>query len=433
MTFVRDLSAVLREGGFRRLFAVRLVSQLSDGVFQVALASNLLFSPERAPDARSIAVALTVVLLPFTALGPFVGVLLDRWPRRLVIIGANTVRVALLLLLAVDVAHRDQGPLFYSLVLVTFSVNRFLLAGLSAGQPRVVPSVLLVTANSVGPTCGSLTYLVGLAAGGAVRGLGGSDPLILVIGAACYGLSAVVALRLPGLGPSLDEVPSDVRRAAGDVLHGMAAAVRHLPPLARLALGVASAVRLPYAVVLVATVLLYRNYFPGPGTGFEGVGVAAGAAGVGFGAAAVATPVLTARIGTGRYVALLSALAGVVVVVPGALFTPWAITVASFGLGVTTQGVKICVDTTVQQVVADVYRGRLFVLYDVLFNAVLILGVILAAVVLPPDGASYAVVVGAGLWYLGVAALVGRHWPARPHRARTGPDGDPSEASPLDE
>ncbi len=431
MTFVRDLSAVLREGGFRRLFAVRLVSQLSDGVFQVALASNLLFSPEQAPDARSIAVALTVVLLPFTALGPFVGVLLDRWPRRLVIIGANAVRVALLLLLALDVTHHDQGPLFYSLVLVTFSVNRFLLAGLSAGQPRVVPRELLITANSVGPTCGSLTYLVGLAAGGAVRGLGGSDALILVTGAACYALSAVVALRLPGLGPSLDEVPVDVRRAAGDVLHGMAAAVRHLPPLARLALGVASAIRLPYAVVLVATVLLYRNHFPGPGTGFEGVGVAAAAAGLGFGTAAVVTPVLTARIGTARYVALLSALAGVVVVVPGALFTPWSITVASFGLGVTTQGVKICVDTTVQQVVDDVYRGRLFALYDVLFNAVLILGVILAAVVLPPDGASYGVVLGAAVWYLAVAVLVGRRWPRSLAGLTSSRPGDPPVASPL--
>ncbi|MDQ2755805.1 MAG: MFS transporter [Actinomycetota bacterium] len=412
MTFAGDLSAVLRERGFRRLFAVRLVSQLSDGVFQVALASNLLFSPERAPDARSIAVALTVVLLPFTALGPFVGVLLDRWHRRLVIVGANAVRVVLLLLLAVDVARGDQGPLFYALVLVTFSVNRFLLAGLSAGQPRVVPSELLVTANSIGPTCGSLTYLVGLAAGGAVRGLGGSDALILVTGAACYGLSALTGLRLPELGPSLDEVPPDVRRAARDVLHGMVAAMQHLPPLARLALGVASAIRLPYAVVLVATVLLYRRHFPGVGTGFEGVGIAAAAAGLGFGVAAVATPVLTVRIGTGRYVALLSAVAGVVVVVPGAFFTPWAVTVTSFGLGVTTQGVKICVDTTVQLVVADVYRGRLFALYDVLFNAVLILGAILAAVVLPPDGASYAVVVGAGLWYLAVALLVTRHWRA---------------------
>ncbi|MEO3935354.1 MFS transporter [Dermatophilaceae bacterium Soc4.6] len=417
MTFARDLAAVLRVTGFRRLFAVRLVSQLSDGVFQVALASNLLFSPEQAPDARSIAVALTVVLLPFTALGPFVGVLLDRWPRRLVIVGANAARVVLLLLLAADVARHDQGPLFYALVLVTFSVNRFLLAGLSAGQPRVVPSGLLVTANSVGPTCGSLTYLVGLAAGGGVRGVGGSDALILVVGAGCYALSALVALRLPPLGPSLDEVPTEVRRAAGDVLHGMVAAVRHLPPLARLGLGVAAAIRLPYAVVLVATVLLYRRHFPGTGTGFEGIGVAAAAAGLGFGVAAVVTPALTERLGTARYVSLLSALAGVVVVVPGAFFTQWAITVTSFGLGVTTQGVKICVDTTVQQVVADVYRGRLFALYDVLFNAVLILGAVLAALVLPPDGASSVVVVGAGLWYLAVAVVVARRWLAAGERS----------------
>jgi hypothetical protein len=39
VTFFRDLRALLRFRGFRRLFSVRLVSQFSDGVFQVALVS----------------------------------------------------------------------------------------------------------------------------------------------------------------------------------------------------------------------------------------------------------------------------------------------------------------------------------------------------------------------------------------------------------
>ena len=50
-------------------------------MLQVALASYVLFSPERQPDAASIAVVLAITLLPFSIVGPFVGVVLDRVSR----------------------------------------------------------------------------------------------------------------------------------------------------------------------------------------------------------------------------------------------------------------------------------------------------------------------------------------------------------------
>jgi hypothetical protein len=116
---------------------------------------------------------------------------------------------------------------------------------------------------------------------------------------------------------------------------------------------------------------------------------------------------------------------------PAALFTPWAITVSALGLGFTTQGVKICVDTTVQRVVADVYRGRVFVLYDVLFNAVFVAATALAAMVLPLDGRSYVVLATASLWYLLIAYTVFRRWPpARPDSSsRAGGPSDPAGRS----
>jgi hypothetical protein len=44
MTFFRDLAALIQFSGFRRLFEVRLLSEGSSGIFQVALASTVLFS-----------------------------------------------------------------------------------------------------------------------------------------------------------------------------------------------------------------------------------------------------------------------------------------------------------------------------------------------------------------------------------------------------
>ena len=74
MTALRHLVHLLHGRWFRRLFAVRCASQLSDGVFQVALASYVVFSPEKAPGPGAIAGALAAVLLPFS-------VLVRRWSR----------------------------------------------------------------------------------------------------------------------------------------------------------------------------------------------------------------------------------------------------------------------------------------------------------------------------------------------------------------
>lgn len=113
--------------------------------------------------------AFATILLPFTVLGPFVGILLDRWRRRRIVMASNVIRAVLLFVVAQLVIRDDVGWLFYLLVLTVFSVNRFLLAGLAASPPHVVSRDLLVTANAISPTCGTLAYLTGLGFGGAVH------------------------------------------------------------------------------------------------------------------------------------------------------------------------------------------------------------------------------------------------------------------------
>ncbi|MGH3332425.1 MAG: MFS transporter, partial [Nocardioidaceae bacterium] len=77
--------------------------------------------------------------------------------------------------------------------------------------------------------------------------------------------------------------------------------------------------------------------------------------------------------------------------VPGAFFTEPALLIASFFLGLASQGIKICVDTMVQEGVDDAFRGRVFSLYDVVFNVMFVAAAAVAAVVLPNNGKSYAV------------------------------------------
>jgi MFS-type transporter involved in bile tolerance (Atg22 family) len=67
--------------------------------------------------------------------------------------------------------------------------------------------------------------------------------------------------------------------------------------------------------------------------------------------------------------------------------------------------VKICVDTTVQQTVDDQYMGRVFSLYDMLFNAAYVFGPAIAVPFLPTSGKSYVVVLVIGVLYLVAGAV----------------------------
>jgi MFS family permease len=105
-TTVRHL---LRRGDFRRLLLTRLSSQFGDGVFQAALAGTVLFNPQSAADPIDVAAGFAVLLLPYSLVGPFAGVWLDRWSRRQVLLVANVVRAVLVLAVAALVLAAVQG------------------------------------------------------------------------------------------------------------------------------------------------------------------------------------------------------------------------------------------------------------------------------------------------------------------------------------
>jgi hypothetical protein len=412
VAFFRELVDLSRSGGFRRLLGVRLASQFSDGVFQVALAGFVLFSPERAPSARAIAVALAILLLPYSIVGPFAGVLLDRWSRRGILVLSNLIRAFMGAGVAAVIAIDVVDWRLTSLVLVMFAVNRFLLSGLSASLPHVVPAERLVMANAITPTCGTVANLVGTAVGGLVHHFG-SD--VVVSACACLGFVAAgtLALRLPSLGPDLADASVAVRAAMRNVARGLVDGVRHLPSPSRVGLAVIAAHRLGFGLLLVSTALLFRTVLAGGGTGLGGFALAVAASGLGFAAAALTMPSLIHSVGIPRSVVSVLLLSAVAVLVAAPWFTRPAVVTAAFLMGTSAQGLKICVDTVVQVSVDDVHRGRAFAFYDMLFNVVFVSAAALSTVVLPPTGRSTGVMVALGGWYLVIALAFARVWRVR--------------------
>jgi MFS family permease len=413
MSFLAVLRHLLRGRHFRELFVVRVTSQLGDGVFQIALASYLLFSPEKQADAGSIAVALAAVLLPFSVIGPFAGVFLDRYDRRLILARFNVVRAVPTLAAAGIIAwSSDAKAAVYVTVIVAFGLNRFLLSGLSAALPRVVDADDLLMANAVTPTSGTIAFMCGLAAGAGLREVPigiDSDAGVIVVAAAVYCTAGLLALRIPPrhLGPELAEQRPRLSNELAEVVRGLAAGVRHLRarPVAGYALAVIGVQRLWYGLITVATILLYRNTFePGDSdAAFAALSIAVLGAGIGYFAAAIVTPIATSRLAPRGWILALLGLSALVQLFPTALYTRAAIVVAAFFLGLSAQGVKICVDTLVQTHVDDGFRGRVFSIYDVTFNVAFVLASIAAAVVVPTSGKSYPLLIAIAIGYLATA------------------------------
>ena len=97
MEFFRSLKRLMQHSLFRKLVAVRIATQASDGILQVGMAAYVLFSPQEQPDARSIALVLAITLLPFSVIGPFVSLTLDRWNRRQVAVITDVIRMGIAL------------------------------------------------------------------------------------------------------------------------------------------------------------------------------------------------------------------------------------------------------------------------------------------------------------------------------------------------
>jgi MFS family permease len=412
----RHLADALARSDFRRLIAVRLAGQFGDGLFQASLAGSVLFNPERQANAADVAAGFAVLLLPYSAVGPFAGVLLDRWWRQRVLTLVNVVRAAAVLGVAAEVAGGVDGVPFYASALVVLSMSRFLLSALSASLPHVVDPAELVTANAFSATAGTVCAALG---GGVAIGLrsliGTTDGNYAAIAAATvvpYLLAAAVARRFGrrDLGPTVEERRG--RETPAEVVHGLVAGAHHVRrtrPVAA-ALLTLTAHRLGYGIWTVCTLLLYRNYFHDDHllrAGLGGLGQVVVMVALGGALAALVTPAAFRRWGPVRWSAGILVVSAAGEAALGLAFRLSCALAAALVLSFGAQALKITVDTLVQREIDDRFRGRVFALYDMLFNLALVLAAVITATALPADGHSAVAVTAIAVgWLLAAAAYV---------------------------
>ena len=400
--FLMGFVDLLKHPRFSRLLAIRWSGQVTDGIFQSALASFVLFSPDRQANALSAALAFAVVLLPYSIVGPFVGTILDRISRQRALFFSNLLRSINLLLVAFLVFSGTTGLALTIVVLVAFGINRLILAALSAGLPLLVDANSLVTANAMAVTGGSVLVVLGGGIGVGVRALVDSlaianhaDALLILLASVGYLITALLTTRLKKseIGPQKHEIRgASFSQGLKDMREGFSFLAIHSDAARGI---LATAVHRGGLTALTLTALLLeRNTFNDPllpEDGLRGFGFALSFAGLGVFLGAFLAPYGVRKVGRHRWMRFALFVSAFCPLILAVSQTQITLIATAFLTSFFGQNLKVTNDALVQSKIDDYFRGRVFAVYDVVVNAAIVSGGIIAALLLPPSGVSSTV------------------------------------------
>jgi len=400
-----------------RILTIRWSGQLTDGLFQSALASFVLFSPERAPNAISAALAFSVVLLPYSLIGPYVGTFLDRYSRQRIVRNCNFLRALNLLVIAWLINNSSTGIVLTLFVLFAFGINRLILSGLSAGLPLLVKKEELIAANALAVTGGTIWVVIGGGLGIAIKNLisktsGADFADSLVILVACIGFlfAALSTYRLAKfeIGPAPHEQPIE-NQGFKEIAEGLNILRAHADALRGIvAVGIQ---RGGITALTLMALLLERNSFndpANPDAGLAGFGSALAIAGVGIGIGAIISPYGVIKLGRHKWMRLMMFCCVPPLLIYALNVNRISMIASAFFVGLCGQAIKVTNDALVQSKIKDEYRGRVFAFYDVAVNAGIVIGAITAALLLPDNGSTPTLPIVISLICLFAAAVLMR-------------------------
>lgn len=400
--FLMGFMELVRHPRFSRLLAIRWSGQTTDGIFQSALASFILFSPDRQANALSAALGFAVVLLPYSIVGPFVGTVLDRISRQRALLFSNLLRSLNLLVVALFIFSGATGVALTIAVLIAFGINRLILAALSAGLPLLIDTKSLITANAIAVTGGSLLVVLGGGIGVGVRALvdakalaNHADALLVLIASCGYLIAAILTGRLKKyeIGPLKHEKEaSSFSQGLKDMREGFQFLANHSDAARGI---LATAVHRGGLTALTLTALLLeRNTFHDPSKpedGLAGFGIALTVAGIGLFCGAFLAPLGVSKVGRHLWIKYAMFASAVSPLILALSQTQIALALTAFLTAFFGQNLKVTNDALVQSKIDDYFRGRVFAVYDVVVNGAIVSGGLIAALLLPQSGISSVV------------------------------------------
>ena len=381
---------------FLLLWSSQLVSQSGDFVFEVALLWLVL---QATGSAFAVTVVVAATLLPMVVIGPLLGVYVDRWNRRRILVITNLAEAALVAgFSGLVLAHAAHLDVIVAIVLALSTGGQVVRIASGAIVPQMVPTEDLAPANSLLSFSSSFNQVVGLSVGGVVVALFGVA-LPIEYDALTFLAAAVILLGMSaGVGAAVPRMLGAMSRFAEEFTEGFRYLVAQRFLVELIVLGVVLNFFASGVSALFAPYADYALHGGSTAYGFLGAAAAAGAI---VGAAVVGK--VDTRRSTGSY--LFGGLVGL-----GAAMLALGLTRSiplalgeMVGLGITVSVVNIPMFVLIQAKVPSRLMGRVTSVLLALIAAAAPVGALFAGVFAARTsvGLDYAV---AGLVILGTAA-----------------------------
>ncbi len=349
-------------------------------------------------QGMAVAALVAAEVVPVLLLGPVAGVIIDRYSRKHVLIGADLLRAALVASLI-----WPQGVWHVYLVAAGLVVgSTFFTPTMQAVIPVLTSDDERLAANSVNWSTGRLVQIIGAAAAGGVVATIGTAPAFAATAATFLASAALLArLRIP---PHGGQVARDTTRGLtgylGHAREGLAYALSDrfvsrlllVQGLATLAVGATSAM-----LVVLAEAHL----------GLPPAGLASLIGVIGVGALlGPLIPNLLARDYRDAHWLFVPYIVRGVGDVALAIFTPLPVALAIlFIYGLSTSAGIVVFNSAIQGAVAEHVRGRVYTLLDVTWNAMRLLSPLVGGLIV--DRVGVQPVYWAGGVLLMLAGLLG--------------------------
>lgn len=198
----RPDQSVLRNSRFLRLWAAQLVSQTAQNGLMFAL---LVLVTERTGSSLNGSLLVLAFMLPSVLLSIPAGVLVDRWPKRRVLVITNVLRAGMA---APFILFDGSVPALLLLAFIFSGIGQFFGPAEASTIPALVPMSRLISANALFQLTLTSSQFLGIVVLAPVLLKLGDPDLFFVAMIFLYGAAAALVAWLPSVArvPSTDTV-----------------------------------------------------------------------------------------------------------------------------------------------------------------------------------------------------------------------------------
>jgi MFS family permease len=399
---------MLRDRDFRRLITAQYIAQAADGLAQAAFAEVLVLDPLETGTPGRILALFALTLIPYSFIAPFMGVLVDRWPRRALMSVTNLIRGVMLVTLPLwsQLFEGDNG--LYVGILALLGLGRLFLVTKGASLPVVLHEHHLLRGNAVSSGGGMISALAGGVLGIILVGLIDIDLSFVIAGVVYIASAAITRAISDPLAHAAQETEA-LGTAVRRVVSELGAGLRELSTRAgaRIPLIGIFLLRVAGMLVAIGAILVIKSEFPDAGDRFGRLSTSAlalGTTGLGAFLGAVAAPTVGRRLTKSGIMLLGFVVSGIGIAALGGIVSIYAVLALTFMGGLGGFLAKVSVDAQIQEALPDSYRGRGFAVYDIVYNLASVAAALV--IVITQDASFRWVFVGTGIATLGLALAI---------------------------